>query len=57
MILENIEDHLAIACECGSVKFNLLKSGKTECSGCGKQEFQWSSEKLHVQKQEKLDVD
>lgn len=55
MTLENIENHLAFACECGSVKFNLLKSGKIECTCCGKQEFQWSSEILHVQKQKEQD--
>lgn len=30
----NIEDHLAFVCECGSVKFNLVKSGKIECHKC-----------------------
>ena len=30
----NIEDHFAFVCECGSVKFNLLKSGKIECHEC-----------------------
>ena len=40
----NIEDHLAFACECGSVTFNLLKSGSIECDGCQqKQEnLNWS---------------
>ena len=30
-----IADHYAYTCDCGSVHFNLLKSGKVECSGCG----------------------
>jgi len=30
----NIEDNMAFACTCGSVKFNLLKSGSIECDGC-----------------------
>lgn len=29
------DDDYAYACECGSVKFNLLKSGKVECVKCG----------------------
>ena len=33
--IENIEDHLALACECGSVKWALLKSGGSECHKCG----------------------
>ncbi len=32
--LENIDDHRAWACECGSVHFHLLRSGKAECSNC-----------------------
>ena len=32
--IESIEDHMAYACDCGSVHFNLLKSGKIECSSC-----------------------
>ncbi len=33
--VENISDHYAYTCDCGSVHFNLLKSRKIECSGCG----------------------
>lgn len=40
--VENIEDHLAFSCQCGSVGFNLLKSGSTECTLCGKRGFQWA---------------
>tara|TARA_R110002049_G_scaffold294788_1_gene481719 strand:+ start:752 stop:1168 length:417 start_codon:yes stop_codon:yes gene_type:complete len=31
----NMEDHMAKSCECGSVNFALLKSGKVECNKCG----------------------
>lgn len=33
--IHNLLDDMAKACECGSTKFNLLKSGKIECSSCG----------------------
>ena len=34
--MENIGDHIALICEeCGCVSFNILKSGKIECCGCG----------------------
>ena len=36
--VENIEEHIAFACECGSVHFNLLKSGKIECANCQERE-------------------
>ena len=35
MEISNIDDHKAYACQCGSVNFNLLKSGNVECAGCG----------------------
>ena len=38
MTIESIDDHKAFACNCGSVHFNLLKSGKAECSGCGEKD-------------------
>jgi hypothetical protein len=31
----NIEDHQCWSCDCGSVKFNLLRSSKIECAACG----------------------
>lgn len=31
----HLTDHYAYTCDCGSVHFNLLKSRKIECSGCG----------------------
>lgn len=34
-IVENLEDHMAFSCVCGSVAFNLLKSGAIECDWCG----------------------
>ena len=47
MVVENINDHKAYMCECGSVHFNLLKTGKVECSGCGRRdEFTYSVVKL-----------
>jgi len=33
--VENLEDHMAFSCECGCVRFNLLKSGGIECDDCG----------------------
>jgi len=33
--VEEIGDHMALACSCGSVKFNLLRTEKIECAGCG----------------------
>lgn len=34
--VEEIGDHMALSCNCGSVKFNLLRTEKIECAGCGK---------------------
>lgn len=34
-MIKNILDHMAFSCKCGSVDFNLLKSGNIECSNCG----------------------
>ena len=46
---ENIEDHIARKCECGSVNFNLLKSGEIECAGeCQKRFGHWSELKSGV---------
>lgn len=33
--VEDIGDHLAISCNCGSVRFILLRSEKVECAKCG----------------------
>jgi hypothetical protein len=33
--VHDINDHMAYTCRCGSVHFNLLRSGRTECAGCG----------------------
>ena len=32
--VENIGDHLAYTCQCGSVTFCLLRSGNVECNKC-----------------------
>lgn len=32
--VEELDDHQAMFCECGSVSFQALKSGKVECSHC-----------------------
>ena len=37
-----IDDRMAIACSCGSVRFNLLRSGAIECEGCGTRFGRWS---------------
>lgn len=34
--IENIGDHMALLCECGHVKFNLLRTCKIECARCSK---------------------
>lgn len=40
--VENINDHRAFTCDCGSVDFALLASYSIECNGCGKrQPFEW----------------
>lgn len=35
--VHNLLDDMALACECGCVGFNYLKSHKLECEKCGKQ--------------------
>jgi hypothetical protein len=44
--LHNISDHMARACECGCVRFNLLRSGSIECDDCGikKPNLIWSED-------------
>ena len=43
--LHNINDHMARACDCGCVRFNLLRSGAIECDNCStKQHFIWSED-------------
>jgi hypothetical protein len=32
--IHNIEDEMALACQCGCVRFNLLKSDAIECDSC-----------------------
>lgn len=33
-MIASIEDHMAFTCNCGSVRFCLLRSGGIECAGC-----------------------
>jgi hypothetical protein len=50
--VENLEDHMAYACKCGSVHFNLLKSSFIECSSCGlKLEQFWGSKQNKIEQQ------
>ena len=41
MPIEIMDDHKALVCECGSVNFALLKSGKVECNQCGVSSASW----------------
>ena len=36
--LYDIDDHMAFSCQCGCVRFNLLRSGSIECSDCGEKQ-------------------
>lgn len=46
--VHNINDHMAITCDCGSVNFSLLRSDGIECSACGKrQPFEWREYDAH----------
>ena len=47
--VESIDDHMAFVCGCGSVKFNLLKSGKIECYRCGERFGSWSVRVVDMQ--------
>jgi len=44
--LVDINDHMARACECGCVRFNLLRSGAIECDKCSTKQpnLNWSEE-------------
>lgn len=49
-MITNIGDHLARACECGIVRFNLLKSGSIECDECHQnQNLNWSENSMTLQ--------
>ena len=41
MSIEEIDNHKAKACKCGSVNYALLKSGLVECNSCGVREAHW----------------
>ena len=36
MDIERLDDHMALRCKCGSVKWAVIKSGKIECHKCQK---------------------
>ncbi len=36
MSIKDINDHMAFYCDCGCVRFNLIRSGKIECDECRK---------------------
>ena len=40
--VERLDDYMARACSCGSVRFNLLRSKSIECAGCGERFGSWS---------------
>ncbi len=44
--LHDINDHMALVCECGGVMFNLLRSGNIECARCGEKQpnLYWRNE-------------
>jgi hypothetical protein len=46
-MITQIADHMALVCRCGCVGFNLLRSGKIACEGCGAQEnMRWTMTRL-----------
>jgi hypothetical protein len=43
----DLNDHMTWHCVCGCVGFNLLRSGKIACEGCGAQEnMRWTMTRL-----------
>lgn len=55
-MVENIEDHIAYVCACGSVHFNLLKSGLIECINCHARFGSWGlASNIGVQLREALE--
>ena len=44
-------DHMARACNCGCVRFNLLRSGVIECDECGEKQTNliWREENGRVE--------
>lgn len=40
--VHNILDDMGLACQCGCVKYNLLRSSKIECASCGNRIGSWS---------------
>ena len=51
MAITNLNDHMARACMCGGVRFNLLRSGAIECDTCQQQQpnLNWREEAMTLQ--------
>lgn len=51
MTIVNLNDHMAKACKCGAVRFNLLRSGAIECDTCQQQQpnLNWSETTMTLQ--------
>lgn len=51
MTITNLNDHMAKACKCGGVRFNLLRSGAIECDTCQQQQpnLNWSESIMTLQ--------
>jgi len=48
MNVENLRDHMALTCDCGSVNFSLLRSDGIECNKCGKRmPMEWREYDAH----------
>lgn len=48
MKVENLHDHMALTCDCGSVNFSLLRSDGIECNKCGKRmPMEWREYDAH----------
>lgn len=50
----DISDQMALACECGCVRFNLLRSHSIECDNCQQKQpsLIWREEKEHKIREE-----
>lgn len=56
MSVEQIGDHMAFACDCGCVRFNLLKSGSIKCDDCGSkvEGLSWGDSTINSKRYERL---
>lgn len=52
----NIGDMMALACDCGSVHYNLLKSNRIECAGCGHQFGNWRKYEAQPLSDEEIEI-